>query len=79
MKYPIVKSANKPTVYDNIHTNTLKPIFTINGVRDDIYKKDQSISLSIASSSPILIKKIDVFVNSRFLPSFIRVRLNMTL
>ena len=69
MKYPIVTSANKPTVYDNIHTNTLKPIFIINGVRDDIYKKDQSISLSIASSSPILIKKIDVFVNNTYVTS----------
>lgn len=68
-KYNIVTEADKPTIYDNIHTAQSKPVFEINGIEDKIYQKNEIISVSFGLTSQNQIKKVDVFVNNTYLTS----------
>ena len=69
-KYNIVNSSNKPTTLDSIHTEELKPIFTINnGEENKIYQKDENVNISIISTNKNPIIKVDVFINNTYLTS----------
>ncbi len=67
--YKIVTYADKPVGYDNVHTVSSKPVFNIIGISNEVYNKDQVVSLSIDLKSQNQIKKIDVFVNNIYLTS----------
>jgi len=67
--YKIITDYNKPTGYDSIHTTTSKPSFEINGVTNEIYKRNQIVSFSIIPTGQNQIKKIDVFVNNTYITS----------
>ncbi len=68
-KYPIVTLANKPTYYDNVHTESSKPVFSIIGVKNTPYQKNETMSVLINPTSQNVIKKIDVFINSKYITS----------
>lgn len=68
-KYPYISELNKPTFFDPIHTEELKPILEIEGVENKTYKKDEKIIISIISKNTNPIKKIDVFVNNTYITS----------
>jgi archaellum component FlaF (FlaF/FlaG flagellin family) len=68
-KYPVVTEANIPKTYDSIHTAELKPSFEILGIENKTYSKQETVNISINSTSTYPIKKIDVFVNNTYLTS----------
>lgn len=68
-KYPYISELNKPTFFDPIHTEELKPILEIEGVENKTYKKGEKIIISIISKNTNPIKKIDVFVNNTYITS----------
>lgn len=68
-KYKIVTEADKPTFYDSIHTPEAKPVFTIVGIENKTYKKNETLTISINPISINPIKKVDVFVNNTYLTS----------
>ena len=67
--YPIITEANKPIGYDTIHTQSSKPILEILGLENKTYTKNETISISIVSTSIYPIKKVDVFINNIYLTS----------
>ncbi len=68
-KYPIITSANKPSYYDNVHTESSKPVFNITGMKNTPYQKNENITILINPTSQNVIKKIDVFINSKYITS----------
>ena len=67
-KYQQVSWADKPTMLDNIHTNTSAPkILIIEPKPGSIYDADEKIQLKISSLGSFPLKKIDIFVNDVFL------------
>lgn len=68
-KYPFVGEFNKPTFFDNVHTEELKPVFEIIGVEDKTYKNNETITFSVNSKKINPIKKIDVFINNTYITS----------
>lgn len=68
-KYKIVTSGNAPAGYNTTNTNTSKPIFEIIGLVNSVYKKNQTINISINQKTLNTIKKIDVYVNNTYLTS----------
>lgn len=68
-RYPTITTSHIPVGYDTIHTESSRPTFTISGVTNEVYKKNQTISVSILSQSKSSIKKIDVFVNNTYITS----------
>lgn len=67
--YKIVTENDKPSQGDTIHTSLSKPTFSILGINNIPYKKNQSVSFLITPTSSNQIKKIDVFVNSTYVTS----------
>lgn len=68
-KYGVVTDENKPSYYDNVHTEGSKPVFDILGIKKGEYKKDEVINFSIISKNTTPIKKLDVFINNTYLKS----------
>ena len=68
-RYPTITTSHIPVGYDTIHTESSRPTFTISGVTNEVYKKNQTISVSVLSQSKSSIKKIDVFVNNTYITS----------
>ncbi len=68
-KYKIVTSADVPTTYDTIHTKETKPTFSIIGIENRVYEKNETITVSITPTSINPISKIDVFVNNTYITS----------
>lgn len=68
-KYQNITELNRPTFFDTIHTQELKPIFEIIGIENKTYKKTENILFSINPTSPNTITKIDVFINNTYLTS----------
>jgi membrane peptidoglycan carboxypeptidase len=68
-KYKTITELDRPKFYDNIHTETSKPILNIFGVENKTYNKKDLINLSIVPTSKNQIKKIDVFINNTYLTS----------
>ena len=68
-KYQIITEADKPINSDNIHTVESKPVFEINGIENKIYKKNQSLNISVTPTSPYPMKKFDVFINNTYVTS----------
>ena len=68
-KYKVVTEADKPIIYDNIHTQESKPVFEVLGIENKTYKKNETINISLVPTSKNLIKKIDVFINNTYITS----------
>lgn len=68
-KYPIITLANKPSYYDNVHTESSKPVFIISGIKNTPYQKNENIAILINPTNQNVIKKIDVFINSKYITS----------
>ena len=68
-KYKIVTSGSAPVGYNTTNTNTSKPVFEILGLVNSVYKKNQTINISINQKTLNTIKKIDVYVNNTYLTS----------
>jgi 1A family penicillin-binding protein len=68
-KYPIITEAQKPDYYDNVHTLENKPIFEIIGVNENNYKETDPITVLINPTSFYQIKKIDLFINNKYITS----------
>jgi 1A family penicillin-binding protein len=68
-KYKIITSGSAPAGYNTTNTNTSKPIFEILGLVNSVYKKNQTINISINQKTLNTIKKIDVYVNNTYLTS----------
>ena len=67
-EYPAVSLAEKPTLYDDVHTAASKPIISISSPNQaTIYDKNASIPVSIQSMSSL--RKVDFFVNGNYLGS----------
>jgi len=67
-KYSITTWAEKPTMVDNVHTATSKPIISI--IKPDtttIYSPDQKIQLLVSNSGNFPLQKIDIFINDTFI------------
>ncbi len=67
-KYPIVTWADKPSSYDDVHTNVAKPSVSI--VSPDTttaYAPSQKIQLKIASYGTFPLQKVEVFINDVYL------------
>lgn len=68
-KYPIITELSKPTYYDNVHTALSKPAFNIVGLETIPYQKNENVLISINPTSSNAIKKIDIFVNNKYITS----------
>jgi len=68
-KYRTITNLDKPSSYDNIHTENTKPVFEISGIKTTDYKKDENVNYSILTKSLNGIKKIDIFVNKTYITS----------
>jgi len=67
--YPTITDSNRPTSVDTVHTTQAKPNFVINGINGGIYKKSDTITISITPTSQNPISKIDVFVGNTYITS----------
>ncbi len=66
--YPVITLDQKPTLLDDAHTESSKPIVTITNPMPNIYfPNDQKINLTISSGGRFPLQKIDVFVNNEYL------------
>ena len=66
--YPAVTLAEKPTVTDDVHTSTSKPVISIIEPNTGaIYPPDQKIDLKISSSGRFPLQKMDIFINDVYL------------
>lgn len=66
-KYPVTTWGDKPSLSDDIHTNTAKP--TVNILSPDpntIYSVDEKIQLKVSSYGTYPLQKIDIFVNDTY-------------
>lgn len=68
-KYPIITEGQKPDYYDNVHTLENKPIFEIIGINEKDYKETEPINVLINATSFYPIKKIDLFINNKYITS----------
>jgi membrane peptidoglycan carboxypeptidase len=67
-KYKITTLAEKPTDFDNVHINTNKPMVNIiNPNSTDVYQRNQKINLSVSSTGPFPIIRMEIFVNDNYL------------
>lgn len=68
-QYPIT-TPGMPTTTDTIHTDANKPVIKItpNPVQS-VYSKNQEIRITVSSTGPYPLQKIDMFVNGLFLGS----------
>jgi len=67
--YKTVTELDKPTFYDNIHTQNSKLTFEVSGIENKTYQRNEIITLSINPQNQSLIKKIDIFINNTYLTS----------
>ncbi len=68
--YPITTTANKPDLWDDVHTEENKPKIQIIGPSSlNIYPKDEKINLIIQNNGNYNLKKIDIFINGSYLGS----------
>lgn len=68
-KYPIITELNKPIKIDTVHTAESKPNLSILGIENKVYKKSDSVYISINSSGKNPLKKIDIFINNTYVTS----------
>lgn len=69
-KYPITTLADKPTSYDDIHTQNSKPVISI--ISPDsttTYNSNQKIQIQVTNTGIYQLQKIDVYVNDVYLGS----------
>ncbi len=67
-KYKIITASEKPTMLDDVHTDSSKPAISIIEPNDlATYQPNQRINIKISNSSRYPLTKIDVFVNNMFL------------
>lgn len=68
--YPMVFVGNKPTEFDDIHTNSVKPVISITEPSTQkIYLPSQRVNLQVSSSGPYPLLKMEVFINNVYLGS----------
>lgn len=68
--YPVVTLSQKPISDDDVHTSDSKPkIFILEPSREKLYPSGEKIKLSLSSSGPYPLAKIDVFINNTYLGS----------
>lgn len=68
-KFPTIKESDKPTFYDNVHTENSKPKLEILGVENKIYKNREILSFSVNNKGQNQIQKMDVFINNNYITS----------
>lgn len=68
-KYKTITINDKPTTYDNVHTESSKPDFEIIGLLEKVYSKNENINISIIPKSKNPIKKVDIFINNNYITS----------
>lgn len=67
-RYPTTTINNKPSMIDDIHTDSSKPIVSIKEPNSFAnYSPNQKINLRISSSGLYPITKIDIFINETYL------------
>ncbi len=67
-KYPNVNISDKPITSDDVHTETSKPKVSITEPNSSkTYLPGEKIQLSISSSGPYPLKRVDVFINDVFI------------
>lgn len=67
-KYKTLNEGQKPTFFDNVHTDTKKPsVYIVEPNISTVYPNNQKISLIIQNTNTYPIKKIDVFINNTFI------------
>ena len=70
-KYTITTWADKPSLIDDVHTDSSKPIISIIEPNiNTIYSPSQKINLKISSSGPYPLVKVDVFINDKYLETY---------
>ncbi len=68
--YPVTTWGDKPVSSDDVHTDLRKPKVTIVSPKNGTtYPQSQRIPLSLTSSGPYPIQKIEVFINDSFMDS----------
>ena len=69
-KYPKITNSNIPTSYDDVHTESNKPIIKSIGIDENgIYDAKNQVNLKISTTGKYMIKKIDIFFNNIYLTS----------
>jgi len=68
-QFTIIKESDKPSFYDNVHTENSKPELEIIGVENTIYTKKDSLSFFVINKKQNQLKKIDVFINDKYITS----------
>ncbi len=67
-KYPITTWAEKPSLYDDVHTNNSKPNVLITEPNTTtIYNQNEKIFLKVGSYGNYPLQKIDIFINDVYL------------
>lgn len=67
-RYEKVTEESRPKEFDNIHTETTKPVVSVLEPNNtNIYDAGQRITLRVSSSGSYPLKKMDVFVNDIYL------------
>jgi len=69
-KYPQTLLSEKPTEYDDVHTEKLKPeVLILEPKENKTYSINEKIQLKLKSSGLFPLKKIDIFINDVYLGS----------
>lgn len=66
--YPIIDQNDVPDSYDNIHTESTQPDFTVDGIDEDIiYDKDEEISIEIDEDTHYDVQQIEIYINNSYI------------
>ena len=67
-KYEILTKEDIPNVYDNIHTEELKPKINLSLEKyDNYYNKEDKLNYSIKLESSVGISKLDIYINNIYI------------
>ena len=70
-KYNITSWNDKPTIIDNVHTDSSKPVISITEPNNHTnYSPNQKINIKVLNSSRYPLTKIDVFINDTYLGTY---------
>ena len=67
-KYDITTLSEKPTMFDDIHIDALKPVVSIvepNNTK--IYPQDQKINLKVSNTGRYPLAKLEIFINNTYI------------
>ncbi len=70
-KYTTTSSSDKPTEYDDVHTeNSTLKVSVLEPNEETTYKPDEKIKVKLSSAGIFPLQKIDIFINDSYMGTF---------